>query len=211
MANNTVRMRKTVLPCLLITLFVGLSAFRDGSKMVINKQNLSAPTMAPKKPSFVFNKVEPLHPFLVEVLLPAKGGLVRGIDFGMSREDVRKRENACEEENGDYRSRYSVACSIPEMAATADVVYDFHTDGFMDMVTIDYYLADPYVTKAIYHDLLQYYNKQYGKQSYTDADGYVVWETARYTADGSRQPMALYLKNVGRGDDSGIVIQFVRK
>jgi hypothetical protein len=192
-------------------MIVSFSAFIDVKAPAINRQELTAPSMMPKKPSFALNKQEPLHPLLVEVLLPSKGGLIRGVDFGMNRQQINLAEDACAEEIGDYRSKYSIACSIPELAAFADVVYDFQPDGRMDMVTIDYYLQDPYLTKAIYHDLLQYYSKHYGAKYYTDADGYAIWETERKNADGSRHAMALYLKKMGRGDDSGITIQFVMK
>lgn len=202
------RIAKTVF---LLGLIVTFSAFVDVSAPAINRHELTAPSMMPKKPTFALDKQTPLHPILQEVLLPTKGGLVRGVDFGMTRDQINLLENGCGESAGDYRSRYSIACSIPDLAAFADVVYDFQPDGSMDMVTIDYYLKDAYLTKAIYHDLLLYFGKQYGQKLYTDADGYSVWELQRSTVDGSKHQMALYVKKVGRGEDSGVSIQFVRK
>ena len=203
-----VRIAKTLF---LLGMIITFSAFIDVKAPAINRQELTAPSMMPKKPTFAMNKQEPLHPLLVEVLLPSKGGLVRGMDFGMTKDQINALEEACGESAGDFRSRFSIACSIPELSAFADVIYDFQPDGKMDMVTIDYYLNDPYLTKAIYHDLLQYYGKRYGAKYYTDADGYVVWETERNATDGERHNMALYLGTVGRGADSGISIQFVMK
>ncbi len=203
-------MRSILKSTFLFTVLISFCAFVDVSAPAINRQELTAPSMMPKKPSFVLNKQEPLHPLLIEVLLPAKGGLIRGIDFGMTRQGIASVEEACATEDADFRTRYSINCSIPEMDAFADVVYDFQPDGQMDMVTIDYFLQDPYITKAIYHDLLQYYAKQFGSKYYTDTDGYVIWETERVTKDGSRHNMSVYLKKMGRGEDSGISIQFVK-
>lgn len=205
------KMKRILKTAFLFGMITFFCAFIDVSAPAINRNELTAPTMMPKKPSFVLNKQEPLHPLLVEVLLPGKGGLVRGTDFGMTRQSIATLEDACPAEEGDYRTRYSIACSIPEMAAFADVVYDFQPDGQMDMVTIDYFLQDPYLTKAIYHDLLNYYVKQFGQKYYTDTDGYVTWETQRQTKAGERHGMAVYLKKLGRGADSGISIQFVKK
>lgn len=204
-------MKRVAKGIFLLALIIGFSAFVDVTAPAINRHELTTPTMMPKKPSFSINKPEPLHPFLIEVLLPAKGGLVRGVHFGMTREQIDVLENACAVAQGDYRTKYSIACSIPELAAFADVVYDFQADGQMDMVTIDYYLHDPYLTKAIYHDLLQYYLKQYGPKQYTDADGYVIWETEHLKPDGTREAMGLYLKKMERGEDSGVSIQFMKK
>ncbi len=205
---NMRRIAKTVF---LLGLIISFSAFIDVEAPAINRQELTSPSMMPKKPSFALNKQEPLHPLLMEVLLPGKGGLIRGVDFGMTREQINTMEDACEEDAGDYRSRYSIACSIPELAAFADVVYDFQPNGKMDMVTIDYYLGDSYIAKAIFHDLLTFYAKKFGEKYYTDIDGYVTWETERRTIDGSHQNLSVYLKKIGRGEDSGISIQFVKK
>ncbi|CAN5278654.1 hypothetical protein BH09BAC1_BH09BAC1_01680 [soil metagenome] len=203
-------MMNTLKTIFLLGIIAMFCAFIDVSGPIINRQELTTPTVQLKKPSFVLNKPEPMHPLLAEVLLPAKGGLIRGTDFGMTRQNIAVIENACATEDADYRTRYSIACSIPEMAAFADVVYDFQPDGQMDMVTIDYFLQDPYLTKAIYHDLLQYYIKQFGQKYYTDADGYVTWETERQARDGDRHTMYIYLKKMGKGEDSGISIQFVK-
>lgn len=204
-------MRRLAQTVFLLGLIICFSAFVDVEAPAINRQELTAPSMMPKKPSFALNKQEPLHPLLMEVLLPGKGGLIRGVDFGMTRAQINALEDACEEDAGDFRSRYSIACSIPEMAAFADVVYDFQPNGKMDMVTIDYYLNDSYIAKAIFHDLLKFYAKQFGDKYYTDADGYVTWETERRSTDGSHQNLAVYLKKIGRGEDSGVSIQFVKK
>ncbi len=203
-------MRNLVQTLILLVLIISFSAFVDVSGPALNRHELTAPSMMPKKPSFALGKQNNLHPILTEVLLPAKGGLVRGVDFGMTRQQIDIAENACAQALGDFRAKYSIACSIPELAAFADVVYDFQPDGRMDMITIDYYLQDPYLAKAVYHDLMQYYSKNYGTKHYMDADGYIVWETERNTGEG-RHGLALYLKKIGRGADSGVSIQFVRK
>lgn len=205
------KMRRLSQTIFLLALVICFSAFIDNKAPAINRQDLTAPSMMPKKPSFALNKQEPLHPLLTEVLLPSKGGLIRGIDFGMTKLQIKSLEEACEEEAGDFRSKYSIACSIPEMSAFADVVYDFQPNGKMDMITIDYYLQDAYIAKAIFHDLMKYYTQQFGQKYYTDTDGYVIWETKRNTTDGTPQDLAVYLKKIGRGEDSGVSIQFVKK
>lgn len=205
------KMKRLSQTIFLLGIVICFSAFIDNKAPAINRQELTAPSMMPKKPSFALNKQEPLHPLLTEVLLPGKGGLIRGVDFGMTKLQINQLEDACEEAAGDFRSKYSIACSIPEMAAFADVVYDFQANGQMDMITIDYYLQDAYIAKAIYHDLLKYYSSQFGQKYYTDIDGYVIWEAKRNTIDGKPQDLTVYLKKIGRGEDSGVSLQFVKK
>lgn len=182
------------------------SSFRDNDRIDlvgINQLNATKHTSTQlPKPGFKIDRSKTaVHKdFLNPVIAPQKGGLLRGIYLGMTRDDVKRMEPSTLLDEQDLKLVYQI--STNELGVTVQVTYDFSYEHTLNLITVDVFAdreEDAALAKKAYET---YFNKVFGPYQ-LDPSGYMNWKAQ------NPLPYSVFLKEVSMPGDAGLTLQFV--
>ena len=200
---------------LLMLLVLALFSFvdRDNSHYLSSIKDLSKVSLLPAKPGFKVDRkplsscADMLHP----IIEPDKGGLLRGVGFGMSKSLVKELEQVELLKEEDLKVVYREAIkSIEDKEVSAVLTYDFDHNKLLDVISIDYFADNALTADLIFQEYVSYFNARFGEAS-EDEDGYLVWEAVYNSQSGVPVSYHLYLKNISQREDAGVSLQYVMK
>lgn len=192
----------------LIVLTVFLFSFLDnGTRNIANLRNDIKSTVQPAKHSFFVARGTPTtcKDFLKPILQPTQGGLLRGVGFGMPKEQVLQNEGDKVMQEADFKLVYDYGL---EEEVKVLLTYDFNHSNQLDVVSIDYFSPDDLTTTCIMNEYVVYFNDRYGAAK-KDADGYLTWEIGNVVQENQRMAYDIFLKDISTRDDAGVSLQFV--
>lgn len=189
----------------LLALTIFLFSFMDGTRNPNAIQNTVKTTFQPGKPGFFVNRGTPTtcKDYLKPVILPSSGGLLRGVEMGMPKEQVKQLEHIAANKETDLKLVYDL--ELEDNVKTL-ITYDFSYDNQLNMVSIDFFAPNNLTTTCILNEYLGYFNARYGSASKNN-EGYNNWVTQ--TSMNDKLKYQIYLKDVSLRDDSGISLQFI--
>lgn len=182
------------------------SSFRDNDR--VDRTGLdqlkkgTEASIQPEKPSFLVdrNKTVANKDYLNPVIAPHKGGLLRGINLGMERNEVKSLEQSTLIAEQDLKLVYQITPADINM--TVQVTYDFSYEGKLNLITVDVFAdkdEDVALVKKAYE---AYFNNVMGPYQ-LDTSGYMNWQIQ------SPLPYSVFLKEVSMPGDAGLTLQFV--
>lgn len=200
---------------LLMLVVMGLFSFVDNDKShyLASIKDLSKVSILPAKPGFKVDRkplsscANMLHP----IIEPDKGGLLRGVGFGMSKSHVKELEQVELIKEEDLKVIYKEAVKSSEnKEVSAILTYDFDHNKLLDIISIDYFATDALTADLIFQEYVSYFNARFGEAA-EDEDGYLVWEAVYNSQSGVPVSYHLYLKNISKREDAGVSLQYVMK
>ena len=185
---------------------------RDNSKNLAQLRGITKTTVPIGKPGFKVDRSRPLSScadMVTPIIQMGKGGLLRGVVFGVSKSHVKDLEQAQLLQEEDLKMIYAEQMKDAEgNAVDAQLTYDFDHNKALDIVSIEYFVKDELTAEVIVNEYVSYFNARLG--TYTeDADGYLVWEGSYSDPYGAMVGYKLFMKNVTVRDDAGVSLQFI--
>lgn len=198
---------------LMVLVTLGLFSFvdRDNSHYLASLKKITQVSVPPGKPGFKVDRrpltscVDMLQP----VIEPDKGGLLRGVGFGMSKTNVKDIEQVQPLVDEDLKVIYTEAVNNSNGSTiSAQLTYDFDHNKLLDMISVDYFADTDHTAELIFQEYLSYFNARFGAGQ-EDEDGYTYWDAVYHDATGTPMGYKLYLKNISKRDDAGVSVQYI--
>lgn len=150
-------------------------------------------------------------PYFTAFFPKEENGVLRGIQFNMQEDDVKKMEKSkLYETTPDHLFyEFSYPKDSTEFEEYANVQYFFDENGKLDIITTDIFLNDSMQEEKLKSDILRYFGALYGK-SHTDDYDYDVWDAVyEDRKNGKQYNYTIALK--GLDNDYGISLEYMRE
>ena len=129
--------------------------------------------IAMKKPTDEDRSINFPEKQVSEILSPDKGGIIRGFNFNMTKEDIAHLEKSTKEYTNHKRyMSYTVRLSSADFEF-ADIYYEFDKEGLF-MITVETFQKDERSASKLYGAIKRHFDGIIG-HSYMSDDGYLVW------------------------------------
>ncbi len=122
-------------------------------------------------------------PFLIlynDLMLPGSGKLFRGVDFDMSRSDIKKIElarTACTETDSEKENQLIITTDMgSETLDFADIKYTFDEKG-MYYIEVETYAITSEKSSYVYNKIKDYYSSSLGEGTLAE-DGYLEFSSS---------------------------------
>ena len=154
------------------------------------------------------------HEYYDKVFQPDTNYVFRNVNFLQSKKEVAQ----LEEDNGglklldDAKSYlfYEVDLSSDTSRSIdyAEVKYFFDVNDALDIISVNYYIADSSDISAVNLSLNKSFTKRFGN-SYIDSQNYMVWESS-FNKDGIATLYEVAMKKLIQINDPGITVEYLK-
>jgi hypothetical protein len=156
-------------------------------------------------------EVKDASPYFTNFFAKDDKGVLRGISFGMTQEEIKKMEKAkLFESTADHLFyEFSYPKDSTNFGEYANVQYFFDENSRLDIITADIFLNDSIQENKLKTSLVQYFNSQYGTSKSDDYD-YDVWKGKTDVKNsGEKANFSVALK--GLDDDYGVKLEYMKE